>query len=237
VADAPAFGSAFGVGHHLGLQRGVQLAAQEAEHILRRQVQRGVVDQIGPHPEQLGSGAEHDVGGDLGLVQHPVVAAIVGRPNSGQDRVHQPSERVQRPWPCLVHEPVAQLARGVEILDGEQRVVPPHVAHATTVELAGQPFAAVDVDLALVWDLPLDADVHEPELGVDQIQVVVQALAFPPEQFEVAGLVALVDLEAEARLHRADETDDPFADAVALGDALGEVVFMLGAVAGLDMVE
>ena len=78
---------------------------------------------------------------------------------------------------------------------------------------------------------------HEPELVVDQIQVVVQALAFPAEQLQLAALVALADLEAEARLHRADQTDDPLGDPVALGDRLGQLVFVLGAVAGLHMIE
>ena len=78
---------------------------------------------------------------------------------------------------------------------------------------------------------------HEPELVVDQIQVVVQALAFPAEQLQLAALVALADLEAEARLHRADQTDDPLGDPVALGDRLGQLVFVLGAVPGLHMIK
>jgi hypothetical protein len=55
---------------------------------------------------------------------------------------------------------------------------------------------------------------HEPELGVHQIQVVVQALAFAAEQFKPAGLVSLADLEAVAGLDGADQADDPVGDPV-----------------------
>jgi hypothetical protein len=53
VADPPALGPALGVGDHLGRERGVQLAAQEPEHVLGAQVERGVMDQVGPDVEQL----------------------------------------------------------------------------------------------------------------------------------------------------------------------------------------
>ena len=78
MTDAPALWPALGVGHHLGLERGMQLAAQEAQDVDRGHVQAGMADQVGPHLEQGGPGLEHDVGGDLGLVEHPVVAAVVG---------------------------------------------------------------------------------------------------------------------------------------------------------------
>ena len=134
-------------------------------------------------------------------------------------------------------EPLAQLGRGVEVIDRQQRVVVADIADAAVIELTGQPLAAVDVDLALIRDPPLDPNVHEPELVVDQIQVVVQALPLPAEQLQLAALVPLADLEAEARLHRADQTDDPLGDPVALGDRLGQLVFVLGAVAGLHMIK
>jgi hypothetical protein len=136
-----------------------------------------------------------------------------------------------------VREAFAQPCCSVEVIDGEQRVVPADVADPATVELAGQPLAAVDVDLALVRDPALDAHVHEPELVVDDIQVVVQALPFPAEQLETACLVTLANLEAPARLDRADQTDDPLGDPVGLGDRFRQLVFVLGAVAGLDVIE
>ena len=134
-------------------------------------------------------------------------------------------------------EAVAQLGGALEVVDGQEGVLVAHIADAGLVELAGQPFPAVDVDLDLVGDPALDAHVHEAELGVDQVHVVVQALALAPGHLDAVGLVALADLEAHAGLHRADEAHDPLGDAVLGRDRLGQVVFHLGPVAGLDMVE
>ena len=134
-------------------------------------------------------------------------------------------------------EAVAQLGGALEVVDGQEGVLVAHVADAGLVELAGQPLAAVDVDLDLVGDPALDAHVHEAELGVDQVHVVVQALALAPGHLDAVGLVALADLEAHAGLHRADEAHDPLGDPVLLGDGLGQVVLHLGPVAGLDVVK
>jgi hypothetical protein len=58
MADPPSPWSTFGVGDHLGGQGGMQLAAQEGEHVLGGHVQRGVADQVGPQVQQLGPGVE-----------------------------------------------------------------------------------------------------------------------------------------------------------------------------------
>ena len=134
-------------------------------------------------------------------------------------------------------EPLAQLGGRLEVVDGEERVLPADVADAGPVELAGQPLPSIDVDLALIRDPPLDPHVHEPELGIDQVEVVMEALAFPAGQLETTGVVTLADLEAEAGLDRADQTDDPLVDPVPLGDRLGELVLVQEAVAGLDVIE
>ncbi len=134
-------------------------------------------------------------------------------------------------------EAVAQLGGALEVVDGQEGVLVAHIADAGLVELAGQPFPAVDVDLDLVGDPALDAHVHEAELGVDQVHVMVQALALAPGHLDAVGLVALADLEAHAGLDRADEAHDPLGDAVLVCYRLGQVVFHLGPVPGLDVVE
>jgi hypothetical protein len=79
--------------------------------------------------------------------------------------------------------------------------------------------------------------VHEAELGIDQVQVVVQALPFPVGNLELVGDVALVDLEAHARLDRADDTHDPLGDPVGLGDLLRHLLLVPGPAVRLDMLE
>jgi pimeloyl-ACP methyl ester carboxylesterase len=82
-----------------------------------------------------------------------------------------------------------------------------------------------------------DPHVHEPELRVDHIRVVVQTLPLPAEELQATAAVTAADLEAPARLDRADQTDDPLGDPVGLGDRLRQLVLVLGAVAGLDVIE
>ncbi len=53
------------------------------------------------------------------------------------------------------------------------------------------------------------------EVGVDQVQVVLQALALPTEQLEAARLRRWLTWKLK-EIHRADQTDDPFFDAVGL---------------------
>jgi hypothetical protein len=79
--------------------------------------------------------------------------------------------------------------------------------------------------------------VHEPELGVKQIQVVVQALPLPAVHLDGLGLEALADLETHTPLHRADNTDDPLGYPVLLRDGLGQLILALAVVVGLDVIE
>src|SRR5437868_11535012 len=79
-------------------------------------------------------------------------------------------------------------------------VVMAGIADAGLVEPAGPPLAAVDIDLHVVGDPSLDAHMHEPELGVHQIQVVVQALALAAVHGDRFGLKAFAYLESHAGL-------------------------------------
>ena len=95
-------------------------------------------------------------------------------------------------------EVLAQLSRALQIVDAKQRVVVSQVSDAGLVQPAGQPLASVDVNLAVIRDPALDSDVHEPELRVDQIHVVVQALTLSAIHLDGLGLEALAHLEAHA---------------------------------------
>ena len=124
----------------------MEFAAEEAEHVDRTHVESCVADQVGPHGQKFGSGLEHDVGGDLGLVEHPVVAPEFLRLDGGQQRVEPAGEGVEDSGPGPVGEVLAQLGGRVDVVDLEERVVVADVADPVLVELAGEPFAAVDID-------------------------------------------------------------------------------------------
>src|SRR5262245_60321248 len=81
------------------------------------------------------------------------------------------------PGPGSVSEAFAQLRGSGRVIDAQQGVVVAEVADTGAVELTSQPLPSVYPDLDGVGQPGLDADVHEPELGVDQVDVVVDVLA------------------------------------------------------------
>jgi len=183
-------------------------------------------DQIRPHRQQFRPGSEHDVGGHLGLVEDPVVAVEAGPDDGGQQRVDPPGERVENPRPRPMGELVAERLGPGQILHPHQRVVVTAIPDPGPVELAGQPFPAVDVDLDLIGQPRLDADMHEPELGVDQIQVVVHAFPFPADRLQPAGAMIAPHLHRPARLDRRQHAHHPFGDRIPLRDLPSPVLLV-----------
>ncbi len=78
-----------------------------------------------------------------------------------------------------------------------------------------------------------EAHVAEPQLGVEPVEVEVQALATAPDQLEATALAVAEDGEAGARLHRGQHADQPGHDAVTGGDGAGQLLFGLPAVLGV----
>src|SRR5690242_18773683 len=67
------------------------------------------------------------------------------------------------------------VAPSAVIADCGDLVVAAPVPDARRIELPRQPLAAIDVALDLVRRPGLQLDMHPPELGIDQVQVIVQA--------------------------------------------------------------
>jgi hypothetical protein len=75
-----------------------------------------------------------------------------------------------------------------------------------------------DPDLDGIGQPGLDADVHEAELGVDLIEVVVHALALTAASYEAMSVGIGLDVERPGRLHDGDHTDQPLGDPITIGD-------------------
>jgi hypothetical protein len=63
----------------------------------------------------------------------------------------------------------------------------------------------------------------ETEFGVDEIQVLMQALQPSPAQLDLIRRTVGTDLVGTARLHTGQNTDQPLGDSVPLRDVAGEV--------------
>ncbi len=68
------------------------------------------------------------------------------------------------------------------LVDGEEGVVELAVTDATTIQLAGQPVMAVDVNLDHEGEPGGDADVHGAELAVQEVEIEAQAFAAGGDQ-------------------------------------------------------
>lgn len=103
-----------------------------------------------------------------------------------------------------------------------------HVTDARALELAGQPEPAVDADHHLKGEPGLQPQVHEPELRVLKIKIVVEAFAGLELEMELVRRVVAAHEVGQARLHAVEDADEPVGDVVALGERTGERVFALG---------
>ena len=148
---------------------------------------------------------EQDVTGVLGLIDHPPVAGPVageaGGGDGGEQGIDQGRLTIKERRPIGVGEPLTQVEGLGQVIDRDDLVVAAPIADPGPIQLARQPFPAVDVDLDLVGRPGLDPDMHPPELGIDQVQVIVQALARPVDHLQALGLPVGHNRERAAWVH------------------------------------
>ena len=115
-----------------------------------------------------------------------------------------------------------------EIFQPDKTVVALHVAEAGAVELAREPEPAVDADHHLKRKPGLQPQVHQPELGVLKIEIVVQALARFQLEVELMRGVIAADEIGQARFHAIEDPDQTLGDAVTRGELTRQGVLPLG---------
>jgi hypothetical protein len=144
---------------------------------------------------------EQDVTGVLGLIDHPPVAGEAGGRDGGEQGIDQGRLTIKERRPIGVGEPLTLLQGLGQVIDRDDLVIAAPIADPGPIQLARQPFPAVDVDLDLVGRPGLDPDMHPPELGIDEVQVIVQALARPVDHLQALGLPVGHNRERAAGLH------------------------------------
>src|SRR3954469_12811402 len=111
-----------------------------------------------------------------------------------------------------VGEAVAKLAGRLDIGYPGDLVVAFRIGNATAIELARQPFPAIDGDLDRIRRPTLQTDMHPAELGIDQVPGEIQALARTAHHPHPFGFPVAGHGERPARLQgreRADQALDP----------------------------
>jgi len=106
----------------------------------------------------------------------------------------------------LTHiETVRQLLRLIEVVDGHEGVVDELVAEASLVQGSRESMVSVEVELQTKRAPGGHAQVAQPVLRVDEVEVVVDALARVRLQEGLVRVLVMPRLVRLARLHRAQD--------------------------------
>ena len=223
MADAGAFDTGAEVVAQFVLVVARELASEECRNVL------GLDGVDGRARERLVEGSqvtlplEEDVGGILDLHDAPVVLDA----KSLDDRAVAVRKAVESAMQLGDGQIVGELLRSVEVGDAHEGVVEKLIVDALLGELSRQPVVAVEVDLQPEGAPGGDADVAEPELLVDEIEVVVQALARVGLQEGAMGVLVVPGLVRGAGLHGREDVHEAGVIA-ALGQHLLDAVLLSG---------
>src|SRR5213075_1462986 len=200
VFDADTFWAIFELADDFTAEGAVNLATQKAHHVTAPEASDGVMGQRRIDALQSRSALEDNVARPLTLVHGPVVGEGKVLEDVVVQRVEHAGDAIEQPWPAGAQLPVHQALRLGEVGDLDEAVVSAFVGQACVVHLAGEPLAAVDADLDAEWEPGLDPSIHEAEHGIDDVVIVVQALAELGPDLERSGLWVRAQAEGAARL-------------------------------------
>jgi hypothetical protein len=145
-----------------------------------------------------------DIGCVLGLHDAPVIAAerLEGRAIPRHSRIHQ---RVKLGH----HQAVREILRLLEVGDMGEGIVIQLERHSRPPELRGQPVVAVEVEKRPERTPGRNGQEAQTEYFVDEVEVVVEALATVPPKERVAGGLVVPRLVRRTRLHRREDMHQP----------------------------
>lgn len=164
---------------------------------------------------------EYDVGGVLELHEAPVVA---GR-ELGGGRTEMAGIPVELAVEGLGFQPVGDPLGQLEVLDLDERVVDEPVADLQPVQPRGQPGVPVEAELQAEGSPPRHSQVAQPQVGVDEVEVVVEALAAAGPEERISRAPVLPDFEGGAGFEGAEDVHQPRM-AASPGEDLLDAVFL-----------
>ena len=168
----------------LGQLRG-DLAAEEGGDLLGLDAQHRLAGQLLVERPQRGGGAEHQVGGIFDLHQAPVI----GLPEHVEHRAALRGITVEHAVQLIGRKDVGQVLGALPVVDADEGIVGRGEADAFGRQLARQPAMAVAVELQAERRPGGHPQIDQPQLGIHEVEIVVQALAAVRPQI---GLVRLL---------------------------------------------
>ena len=179
---------------------GRELLAQETRHLLGLDREHRLAREALIHGRERGLGAKHQVHGVLHLHQAPVVALSEGI----EHRTEAPGVAIQPAVQLIGGERIGDGLRALDVGDAHKGVVGEREIDASGGEFPRQPGVAVAVELQPERTPRRHPQVTQPERLVDEVEVVVQALARVGFEEGLAARLVVPGFVARAGLHRRD---------------------------------
>jgi hypothetical protein len=212
--DPPATDTAFI--ENLPLEEPVKLTTEESQDVLGGEAQRAVFHQFRIQAVEGFGGIENDIGSQFALIGNPVIGELPEKVL--EEGIGTPGKPIKNLHPVAFDEAVSKTLGSVEVIDGKERVFGTCVSDTVTVHLPGEYLVTVDADLDEKWEPCLQADVKPSELGIDEVEVQMEATARAGGEAE--AVPGLAKVEGSACFGGAKDADETLSDAVLLGNPM-----------------
>lgn len=193
--------SAFG--EHLAVVMGIESSAEKAQDVGGLEVKHGVIEQAWVNLGQLGAGVEQEIGSVLGLIDDPVVLEV------GQSIFEQgtdPSREAPQAFdPVFLNEAIGESLRLGRIIEFDEDVVLLDESAAGADQLSSQIVVPVDGDLDGPGKKDRKADVDQPQIAIEVVEVKDQARR--ARRSEVGTSFGVDEPEAGTVLQTAQDAD------------------------------
>lgn len=167
------------------------------------------------------------------MLHRPVIVHGAKCKDRVVDRVGLPGQRRQHRWPIGRPLGIRKALSSRDVAHTQQAIIALFVGDPFLGQLSGQPLAAVEANLDVEGEPGLEPEVHEAELRMEMVVIVMQALAWAHEEFALARRSVGSNFVAEAGFGGAEDADEARGDAVALGEGAC-VGFLIAAAKGFE---
>src|SRR5882724_772676 len=221
VLDAGALNARVKIVADLAFVSGVQLAAQKGRDILGLDGMHSRSHQNLVEGLEIRRPLEDDVGGVLHLHQAPVVTL----PEVNQHRTVLPGEAIQSAVQDIDAKMIGQLLRLTQILEVDKDVVHQLELQSRLLQLRRQQVVPIAVELEAKGRPGGNPQEAQTQVGIEEVEVVVEALAVRRAQGRLARLLVMPGLEACAWLQGREDVDQSRSCSALLQDLLHSVLF------------
>ncbi len=149
--------------------------------------------------------AEHQIGGVLDLHETP----MVGLSEDVEHRTALLGVAIEDATQHVGREAIGQGLSALPVVDAQEGVIGKGETDPGGGELAGQPAMPVTIELEAEWTPCRHAQIDQAQLGVDEVEVIMQTFAGIRPQKGAMRLFVVPGLVGVAGFHRRDDMDQP----------------------------